>query len=189
MLTEKAKYEKVWDECSRYGKDWTDAGLGKPYKVPFLKEVKRGSTVFDFGCGNGTSLGWMKSQGFYPLGIEIASNAILPRYFDDVHFADLRDASALETLYEASYGLCTDLMEHIPTEDVDTVLENIASMTSVGVLFGIARLPDKDGDALGLQLHLTIKDKEWWDMRLLAWFGRVEQVRYDDGCYIVWGWK
>jgi len=188
-MDEKEKYEKVWAECSRYGKDWTDRGLGRPYKVPFLKEVPRGSTVFDFGCGNGSSLSWMKSQSFYPLGVEIAANATLPRYSNDVFLADLRDTQALDIIGKAQYGLCTDLMEHIPTDDVDLVLENISEHISIGVMFGIARLPDLDGVSLGLELHLTIADRDWWDEKLLRYFSQVQEVRYDDGCYIVWGWK
>jgi hypothetical protein len=57
MLSEKDKYEKVWEECARYGKDWTDRGLGRPYKRPFEERVPKGSTVIDFGCGNGSCIG------------------------------------------------------------------------------------------------------------------------------------
>lgn len=186
-LDEKTKYETVWRDCARYGKNWTDAGLGRPYKVPFLRGSKPG-TVIDFGCGNGTSLRWLESQGYAPKGVEIASNAVSHAVVS-VTICDLRDGQTLHPIGVAEYGLCTDLMEHIPTEDVDVVLRNISEHVSVGVLFGIARLPDKDGDALGLELHLTLKEKAWWDEKLLQHFSSVQLVRYDDGCYIVWGWK
>lgn len=185
IMNEQTKYETVWRDCARYGKNWTDKGLGKPYKKPFLAKVPRGSTVMDFGCGNGSSLTWLRGEGFTPRGIEIAENAITSNR-ELIEVGDLRkDISGPQNLY----GLCTDLMEHIPTEDVETVLDNIAGNVRVGAFFGIARLPDKDGDALGLQLHLTIQDKEWWDERLLKFFSSVEVVRYDDGCYLVWAIK
>ena len=182
-MDEKTKYETVWRDCVGYGKNWTDRGLGKPYKRPILARVPRGSSVTDFGCGNGTSLSWLRSEGFKAAGVEIAANAI-KQNADRIHVADLRDDY---TGPVSEYGICTDLMEHIPTVDVGMVLANISNHVQHAVLFGIARLPDKDGDALGLQLHLTIQDKEWWDERLLLFFSSVEVVRYDDGVYLVWG--
>jgi hypothetical protein len=185
MLSEKDKYEKVWEECARYGKDWTDRGLGRPYKRPFEERVPKGSTVIDFGCGNGSSLSWLSSAGYRPHGVEIAANAIKSNH-GIITVADLRKPPMWPR--PVQYGICTDVMEHIPTKDVYLTIMNIGDSVEQGALFGIARLPDKDGDELGLELHLTIRDKEWWDEILLKFFERVEVVRYDDGCYIVWGW-
>jgi len=187
-MNEKEKYEKVWRECARYGKNWADPSLGRPYKRPFLAIAPPGSTVIDFGCGSGSSLNWLKREGFLPKGVEIAANAVTQNQ-DQITIADLRDSDALADLGQARLGLCTDLMEHVPTEDVDRVLMNIAHHVSDAVLFGIARLPDKDGDALGLELHLTIQDRDFWDEKILKHFSRCEMVRYDDGCYILWAWK
>jgi hypothetical protein len=187
-MNEKEKYEKVWRECERYGKNWVDAGLGRPYKRPFLETAKPASTVIDFGCGNGSSLGWVKYAGFLPKGVEIAGNAVTQNH-NLITIGDLRDAGSMIHLGVAQYGLCTDLMEHIPTDDVETVLFNLAAHVTEAVFFGIARLPDKDGDALGLELHLTIQDKEWWDEKILEHFSRCDVVRYDDGCYLLWAWK
>jgi cyclopropane fatty-acyl-phospholipid synthase-like methyltransferase len=138
--------------------------------------------VTDFGCGNGTSLSWLRSEGFTAAGVEIATNAI-KQNADRIHVADLRDEY---TGPISEYGICTDLMEHIPTDDVPRVLANISAATKCGVLFGIARLPDKDGDAMGLTLHLTIKDREWWDEHILKYFAAVREIRYDDGVYLLW---
>lgn len=188
IMDEKEKYEKVWRDCARYGKNWSDPGLGRPYKRPFMQKVPRGSTVIDFGCGNGSSLSWLKTEGMLPKGIEIADNAVMENS-NLITIGDLRNAETVSTIGNARFGLCTDLMEHIPTNDVPDVLNNISFVVLGSVLFGIARLPDKDGDELGLQLHLTIQGKEWWDEKLLEHFSSVEPVRYDDGVYIVWGNK
>jgi len=185
-MDEKTKYEKVWRECARYGKNWTDAGLGRPYKIPFLKRARIGSSVIDFGCGNGSSLDWLKMEGFSPFGVDIAKNALTKKR-EDVVIGDLREPGLITQ--PAKYGICTDVMEHIPTSDVSIVLENIAEVIREGVLFGIARLPDKDGDELGLKLHLTIKNQEWWDELILRYFRTIELIRYDDGVYILWAIK
>jgi 2-polyprenyl-3-methyl-5-hydroxy-6-metoxy-1,4-benzoquinol methylase len=184
-MDEKTKYETVWAQCERYGKNWADKGLGRPYKRPFQQKVQAPATVIDFGCGNGTSLTWLWHLGHEPYGIEIAENAI-KQHRQRIEVADLRFHIDMPS---AEWGLCTDVMEHIPTGEVPLVLSNISQKVTKGCLFGIARLPDKDGDALGLELHLTIRDKGWWDPILLTFFRELEEVRYDDGVYIVWGLK
>jgi 2-polyprenyl-3-methyl-5-hydroxy-6-metoxy-1,4-benzoquinol methylase len=188
MLTEKEKYEKVWRECGRYGKDWTDRGLGRRYKEWFNERAFPAARVNDWGCGNGTSIKWLNSCGYFATGIEIAANAIITNR-NDIYVGDLRKESHLVGVPMSDFGLCTDLMEHLPTSDVDRALKNISKRTRHGVLFGIARLPDKDGAALGLTLHLTIADKEWWDSMILKHFKEVEELRYNDGAYICWGWN
>lgn len=188
MLDEKTKYETVWRDCARYGKDWTDRGLGRKYKNWFTDRATPAATVIDFGCGNGTSLKWLTSCGYYATGIDIAENSHKGDR-KDIHIGDLRNRVDVQQLPIAQFGLCTDLMEHIPTRDVDTVLSNIVSRVHKGVLFGIARLPDKDGEALGLTLHLTLEDKQWWDTAILKHFKKVEELVYNDGAYACWGWK
>lgn len=188
MSDEKAKYERVWRECKRYGKNWMDRGLGKKYKAWFNEHATPASRVIDFGSGNGTSLRWLNSCGYHATGFDIAANAVT-NHRQETHIGDLRIPADVSQLPQADFGLCTDLMEHIPTGDVDAVLFNIASKIKVGVLFGIARLPDKDGEALGLTLHLTIADQQWWDRALMKHFKQIEILVYNDGAYVLWGWK
>jgi 2-polyprenyl-3-methyl-5-hydroxy-6-metoxy-1,4-benzoquinol methylase len=187
-MEEKEKYEIVWRDCKRYGKDWTDRGLGRKYKTWFNKSATPAARVTDFGCGNGTSLKWLESCGYKATGFDIARNAIKTNG-KSVVFGDLREAVDVEQLPLSEFGLCTDLMEHIPTESVDAVIANIAGKVTRGVLFGIARLPDKDGEALGLVLHLTIADRQWWDTAMRKHFSRIEELVYNDGAYVFWAWK
>jgi len=185
-MDEVTKYERVWAECKRYGKDWMNQGLGRPYKKPLLATLRKGASVIDFGCGTGSSVKWLRSQGFIASGIEIASNAV---QVSNIVIGDLREADHVDHLDEADFGVCTDLMEHIPTADVPAVLANIAGKVREAVFFGIARTEDLDGEALGLTLHLTLADQQWWDEQILTYFAKVEMVRYDDGCYLCWAWK
>jgi SAM-dependent methyltransferase len=182
-VEEKDKYEMMWEKCARYGKDWRDPGLAKSYKKWFLQHAAPGASVMDFGCGNGTSLEWLQRQGLQALGIDIAENSSSR---PDVYYRDLRDRRNMRMIPKSDYGLCTDLMEHIPTEDIDIVLKHIAQKVVKRVLFGIARLPDRDGDEFGVTLHLTLKDMEWWDRCVLDHFKSIETLRYNEGGYIFW---
>lgn len=186
MLTEREKYELVWSKVGRYGKDWTNPGLGGSIKRWIRSAIPKHAKVMDFGCGNGTSLAWLESEGYKTAGVEIASNATTR---PDVVIGDLRDALELGAV---DYGICTDLMEHIPTADVDKVLALIAKTVNTAVLFVIARDQDKDGAAVGQELHLTRQPKEWWDTRILAQFSRVDVLHYEpeeESAYCFWAWS
>jgi hypothetical protein len=189
-MQEQEKYQLIWKRCGRYGKDWTDKGLGRPYKRPFLEKVPTGSTVIDFGCGNGTSLSWLRSEGMQPKGVEIAENAVTAKNPPPgINFLDLRDSEKMKNVGVCEYGICTDVMEHIPTVDVPKVIRNISNAVSKAVLFGIARLPDKDGEEFGLDLHLTLENAEWWNSKILGSFHKTETVRYDEGVYLFWAFN
>jgi hypothetical protein len=84
------------------------------------------------------------------------------------------------------------MMEHIPEPDVETVLAVIAGAVRHCVLFVIARDEDRDGAEVGQVLHMTRKDKQWWDDCLLRHFARVTTLRYepdDESAYCCIAWK
>jgi hypothetical protein len=186
VLTEREKYERVWCEVERYGKDWTNPNLAGRIKRWVRGGIPADATVMDFGCGNATSLEWLDSVGYFALGVEIARNAT---DHPGVIVGDMRNGLDLPI---SDYGICIDFMEHIPIDDVDGVLARIASVVTCGVLFVIARDEDKDGVSIGQQLHLTRKPREWWDERLVQYFERVELLHYEpakESAYCLWAWK
>ena len=61
----------------------------------------------------------------------------------------------------AKYGMCCDVLEHIPTADVETVIQNIMA-SAENCFFQISTTPDICGDLIGTRLHLTIRPHEWW---------------------------
>jgi hypothetical protein len=56
-------------------------------------------------------------------------------------------------------------MEHIATDDVPQVLENIRSATKKCGFLGIALFPD-DSELHTGPLHLTVKEPAWWDQQI-----------------------
>lgn len=63
-------------------------------------------------------------------------------------------------------GICCDVLEHIPTEKVDDVLEQMF-LNCNNLLISIALRIDVQGDLIGERLHLTVKPKEWWYRKLI----------------------
>ena len=73
--------------------------------------------------------------------------------------------------FRVPYAVSTDVMEHIPTEMVDKVLENIASRAEI-CFFQISmnHSGEKDEQKYGGHLHLTVERPDWWTKRLSNWY-------------------
>lgn len=125
-------------------------------------------TVIDFGCGTGRPAKKFQDLEFQVLGVDFAPNCLET----DVPFID----ACLWELPEiaADWGFCTDVMEHIPTEMVPKVLEEIWASTKKGAFFQIALTKDSFGDRIGERLHLTVKPTDWWIDRLSSHWGHVK---------------
>lgn len=62
--------------------------------------------------------------------------------------------------------ICTDVMEHVPEEDVGKVLAELLNYTDKVLYLSIATYPASKKFSNGNNVHLTIKPKEWWEKML-----------------------
>lgn len=159
-LTERDKYRTMWQLDG-----YREVSPGECVVHLFLDMVKPDGMVIDFGCGTGRASVELNRLG-------------LPVYLID--FADnCRDQEALELPFlewdltqpipaRAKYGICCDVMEHIPPADVAKVLTNIMEAAET-VFFQISTVPDKFGAMIDQSLHLSVHDHDWW----LAEFRRL----------------
>ena len=98
-----------------------------------------GSSFGDWGCGTGRATLALQERGFAATGIDIVASALeTPVPFIEACLWDLP-----ETVPAFDYGLCCDVMEHLPPEHVAEVLRQIASRTKVAVYFQIALFEDR----------------------------------------------
>src|SRR5512143_1136694 len=125
-------------EAIKYGEMWKHqeyraVAPGEQLAQEFLRIVnpKKGAEVIDFGCGTGRGAFALALWG----GLKVTMIDFVKNCLDD----DVRDmlttqAHALKFVKAdlekslpvvAEYGYCTDVMEHIPTEKVGRVLQNI----------------------------------------------------------------
>lgn len=162
-LTEQQKYQYMWQiEAYR------EFSPGERIAEFYLKTFNPDSLVIDYGCGSGK--GSLKLSEKVPvLCMDFADNCrdeeaqILP-------FIQWDLTKPIPTGSE--YGFCTDVMEHIPTEDVEKVVENILS-ASKKVFFQISTVDDDFGVLIHSHLHLTVKLHEWW-VEVLSKYGEIE---------------
>lgn len=155
-LTEKEKYQLMWEFDS-----YRDYSPGENIADFYLEHVKPQGKIIDFGCGTGRAGIKFRAAGNDVLLIDFADNC--------------RDAEAQEIPFlqwdltdrmqvSAANGFCTDVMEHIPTDDVDTVIKNIMDCIETG-FFQISTVDDAMGAAINEPLHLTVKPHAWWKER------------------------
>lgn len=152
-LSERDKYRLLWQFDG-----YREVAPGEQ-AIPIVEQLfEKPGPVIDFGCGTGRAALRLSESGFDVMLVDFADNC--------------RDDEALKLPFlewdlshpnplKAPYGICCDVMEHIPTEDVLAVLENIMN-SAAKVFFQISTVPDIRGKMIGHALHLTVKPHEWW---------------------------
>jgi hypothetical protein len=152
-LTEKDKYRMMY-----LSESYREESPGERQVPTIMELLKPEGKIIDFGCGTGRA------------GIELAKRGLSPFLID---FADTcRDEEALSLPFlewdmthpipqSAPFGMCCDVMEHIPPKDVSLVIENIMA-SAENVFFLISTIQDKWGEMIGCELHLTVKPHAWW---------------------------
>lgn len=162
-LQEADKYRLMWSMDS-----YRNVSPGEEVVPVILTMLQPSGLLIDFGCGTGRAALAMSKAGCNVLCIDFADNC--------------RDEEAMSLPFlqwdltkplppHAIYGVCTDVMEHIPTDDVPSVVQNITRAAD-NVFFQISTVPDVMGALIGQDLHLTVKPHSWW-RELLQQFGTV----------------
>lgn len=168
---ERIKYEKMWElpQYSAGAPGEILAGLA----IKYLKATP-GMTFIDFGCGSGKGAAKLEEMGMKVIGVDHAHNALSEGVDIEFVVACLWDMPEMN----AACGFCTDVMEHIPPERVETTLRSIYERVDK-VFFQIATRPDKMGHLIDDTLHLTIKPALWW-WAALSTFWDTECVFYNE---------
>lgn len=169
-MTEKQKYTKMWTVD-----DYRKVSSGEHAANTFLSIAKPdvGDEVTDFGTGTGRGGLMLWAMGkmnvtmldFAPNCLDADLVTATEKFPEQIRFAEHDLTNPMEGT--TRYGYCTDVMEHIPTDDVDKVLHNILDGAQ-SVFFRIATTPDVMGPKyLRLHLHLTVKDYSWWAKKFI----------------------
>lgn len=83
------------------------------------------------------------------------------------------------TLYDPYYGpystqpvgtfdmvICTDVLEHIPEDEVGKVMADLINYTNKVLFLAISTYPAHKKFKNGENVHVTIRPKEWWEKML-----------------------
>jgi len=154
---EREKYRRMWTEVPGYRSN----SPGERLVPVFVKQAEweKGDTLIDLGCGTGRAGLELSNLGFNVTLLDITKSAIDP----EAQSLPFIEYCLWEpTTLKFAWVYCCDVLEHIPPEHVDAVLDNIAAIAQKGAFLQIALWPEVFGKQIGETLHLTVEPDEWW---------------------------
>lgn len=153
-MSEYNKYTLMWNQP-----EYRAGSPGHRLVGWYLFTFKPYGKIIDFGCGLGWASLEMHRAGLDVLLLDFTTNS---RDGDKVYALPFAQQDLTKPIpYLAKFGFCTDVMEHLPTEDVEKTIDNIMEAAEE-VFFQISTIPEGLGDVIGQTLHLTVKPYQWW---------------------------
>lgn len=164
---EMAKYTAIWN-VPRY----SDHSPGERQLADAMKWMAPvpGSSITDWGCGTGRASEKMAHLGYRMRLVDIARNC----YPGTLPFVQACLWELPTELPATDYAYCCDVLEHIPPEKVEAVIEAVASRTRLAAYLQIALFDDNFGKRIGQHLHLSVFAPAWWKARIEPLFASVE---------------
>ena len=132
-------------------------------------------TVLDVGCGWGESVYVIGRR----VGIDAFGVEVVPKLCDGQRITLIKGAHEIQVVDKAFDALsCVDVMEHIPEQDADLVLAELARVGK-DCLIGISLRKDVWRKSKIGALHINIQTAKWWTKRLRAVFEKVGLYTYE----------
>ena len=169
--TEQEKYEAMWTLP-----EYRTVAPGELVAEKFVEVsgVKAGDIVMDFGCGTGRGAKKIHDlAGCEFILTDFTSNSLDEEVKGGNWYTFYRHDLTEPFDIRSEFGFCTDVMEHIPPDDVGKVIQNIMR-ASGRVFFQISLVDDACGALIGKPLHLSVHPFEWWKEKFLAMGYHIE---------------
>ena len=171
-MAEDEKYRKMWSIPA-----YRDTAPGELIAETFAKVtgIKARTVVVDFGCGTGRGAKRIQElTGANMKLVDFSENCLDKDVKFPLTIADLTKPIHIT----GDIGFCTDVMEHISPENVDSVIKNIMECVD-SAFFQISLVPDNMGALIGQPLHLSVFPYHWWLDKLagyeLIWSNHDQQ--------------
>lgn len=146
------QYRLLHEREPSYGRS-SDKNL--KYIRPFVRQI-RPKSILDYGCGKSRMVDRLGVPKVYRYDPALPEYSVLP--VDRVDMV-----------------VCTDVLEHVPEDDLDRVLAEIRGLSDQ-CFFIIALVEANETLPCGINAHVTIRGRGWWLWRLLQFWGRVSAV-------------
>lgn len=157
-MQEQAKYEAMWNHPA-----YRVVAPGQFAVQQFLEvaDPEKGATVRDLGCGTGRAGVALQDAGLEVTQYDFAANCRDAGI--DLPFVQHDLNKPIPGI--ADYAFCTDVLEHIPRNEVERVLLNVCGAGRRTYL-QISCTDDVMGALIGEPLHLTVENFDWWKEQL-----------------------
>lgn len=153
-----------------------------PEAITICKNINFQS-VLDFGCAKGFLVHALNLLGKKAIGVDISEYAIqtsLEQVKDKVF---LLDKPLSEMGFKVDLLIAKDVLEHIPEEDIDSVLSEFYKICDQAFLV----IPLGDNGAFRIReyeidkTHVTRKDEEWWINKINKSGFKLKSFNYNFG--------
>lgn len=172
-VVERAKYEALWaGKAYRTGRS---PGAAVARQVLKALGPTIGDLIIDYGAGPGKACKIFLEYGLHPIAVDIAENSLAPELRDEIFFiqANLWNLPPMHS----DWCYCTDVLEHLPMDKVETAIKGISERTLRGGYIQVATIYDRNGPLIaGKHLHLTVKPAPWWMDKVQQYFSVVKGV-------------
>lgn len=147
------------------------------YVLEYAKSIH--GTILDAGCGRGNILAYLLDNQISAFGIEF-SQACFEKYLKRLPAANSDIISwASGNLGTYAGCICTDVLEHIPFDQLDLTIQALSKMSPT-VFFGIANHSSVHN---GHELHVIREGIGWWVRTLGKHFSKISIIvpKEEDG--------
>jgi SAM-dependent methyltransferase len=155
MAPSKQPTTEEWLEILSPFDQWNDRVM-----MALLAVYGRPPSILDMGCGTGAMIEAAARNGVDALGIDKVVPEVDRTTEADGHLKTIRrDLSRpIDLGRKFSWGICLEVVEHIPEQYAGVVVNNIARhLSDGGWLFFSAAPPGQKGDG-----HVNLKPADWW---------------------------
>jgi SAM-dependent methyltransferase len=117
--------------------------------------------TLDFGCGNGFAVRQMRQAGHSWHGLEYSRAAFEQHLHEPYfHLGDTRQFR--DRQFDLVYS--TEVMEHIPEEQIDGVVADLCRITAKYIFMTISLRPSSQNN----RFHCTLKPRAWWEPKFTS---------------------
>lgn len=143
------KYQQEYIKLHNAGSYGGYSMLPFKHHVDRLVKNTQSKTLLDYGSGKGLQYSIKKLDLFW--GVEV--DCYDPGYEPHKKLPDKK--------YDGV--VCTEVLEHIPEEELDVAMRNIFSRAEKFVFMSISTVLASKKFTDGTNVHVTVKEPKWWN--------------------------
>ena len=169
-----AEYTELIEEYKKLHKDPTIfPGKSITKYAHYIRSIiqdNKCKTLLDYGCGKG---GLYEEKNKNKLGKPLHKFLKIKNY--TLYDPGLEKFSKLPT---GTYDMvmCVDVMEHLPTQDLEWIIDRIMSFGNKAVFLNIACYEALKKFSNGKNVHITVQEPEWWiDLINKIWYDKHQE--------------
>lgn len=154
------RFEHYVDQARIYhatSKAWTGKGsLRHSQALIDLSKTYECKHALDYGCGKGEQYRRLIVANGRRLSLEDILGYTVFKFDPGVPEYQTEPKMVFDLVW------CTDVIEHIPEEDIDWFIDRLFALAGKALFVSVACYPSKKALPDGTNAHVTIKPKEWW---------------------------